>query len=106
MSARDNVTPSGNSYNRTMQVQVEAVYENGMLRPLQPLNLMEHEQVTVIVSAGSAVDDGPEPNGWVARLRKEAEAYGPPPGLEEVRRVLSKIPGSMTQDFIDEREDR
>ena len=31
---------------------------------------------------------------------------GPAPGTEEVRRRLSKIPGSMTGDFIAEREDR
>jgi hypothetical protein len=31
---------------------------------------------------------------------------GPAPGMEEVRRRLSKIPGSMTGDFIAEREDR
>jgi predicted DNA-binding antitoxin AbrB/MazE fold protein len=30
-----------------MTRQVEAVYENGMLRPLEPLGLDEHQQVTL-----------------------------------------------------------
>ena len=33
-----------------MRKQVEAVYENGVLRPLQPLPLEEHERVIVTVS--------------------------------------------------------
>jgi len=28
-----------------MQMQVEAVYENGVLRPLEPLALEEHQHV-------------------------------------------------------------
>ena len=34
-----------------MTKQVEAVYENGVLRPLEPLPLDEHQRVTVTVSA-------------------------------------------------------
>src|SRR5580692_6902849 len=33
-----------------MTNRVEAVYENGVLRPLEPLPLTEHQLVTVIVS--------------------------------------------------------
>jgi predicted DNA-binding antitoxin AbrB/MazE fold protein len=33
-----------------MAFQVEAVYENGILRPVQPLPLAEHERVQVTVS--------------------------------------------------------
>lgn len=29
--------------------QVEAIYENGVLRPLSPLGLDEHEHVTVVI---------------------------------------------------------
>lgn len=62
-------------------MQVDGVYQNGILKPLQPLNLTENERVVV---AGAE----------------------PAPGLDEVRRRLSKIPGSMAADFIAEREDR
>jgi hypothetical protein len=43
---------------------------------------------------------------FVQGLRRRLADAGPAPGLEEVRRRLSKIPGSMTADFIAEREDR
>jgi predicted DNA-binding antitoxin AbrB/MazE fold protein len=32
-----------------MAITVEAVYENGVLRPAQPLPLKEHERVQIIV---------------------------------------------------------
>jgi predicted DNA-binding antitoxin AbrB/MazE fold protein len=32
-----------------MALTVEAIYENGVLKPLQPLPLKEHERVTVVV---------------------------------------------------------
>ena len=33
-----------------MSKRLEAVYENGVLRPLEPLDLREHQRVSVIVS--------------------------------------------------------
>jgi predicted DNA-binding antitoxin AbrB/MazE fold protein len=32
-----------------MSITVEAVYENGVLKPVQPLPLKEHEKVRIIV---------------------------------------------------------
>jgi uncharacterized protein (DUF433 family) len=34
-----------------MSVQMEAIYENGVFRPLQPVTLAEHQRVTVITGA-------------------------------------------------------
>jgi hypothetical protein len=34
-----------------MTTQVEAVYENGVFRPLQPVHLEEHQTVTVTIPA-------------------------------------------------------
>jgi hypothetical protein len=39
-------------------------------------------------------------------LRNTLRDAGPAPGLDEVRRRLSRIPGTLTSDFIAEREDR
>jgi len=36
-----------------MRLQVDAVYENGVLRPLQPLDLSEHERIIVSVIKNS-----------------------------------------------------
>jgi len=95
-------------YNRIdMPMQVEAVYENGVLKPLRPLALAEHQHVTVFISEATKSAGRTRPDAaYVENLRKELERMGPPPGLGEVRRRLSKIPGSMTQDFIAERGDR
>jgi len=90
-----------------MTRQVEAVYENGMLRPLEPLSLDEHQRVTLTVSDAA---EGPLTSmidhGFVERARHEVEALGDLPTLEEVQRILSKIPGSLSEDIIAEREDR
>jgi len=37
-----------------MSLTVEAVYENGVLKPAQPLPLKEHERVRLTVHAGSS----------------------------------------------------
>jgi predicted DNA-binding antitoxin AbrB/MazE fold protein len=36
-----------------MTLTVEAVYENGVLKPAQPLPLKEHEKVTITVHPGT-----------------------------------------------------
>ena len=88
-----------------MPLQVEAVYENGVLRPLHPLDLKEHERVLVRVSeiaparSGLAVE-------YIESIKREVEDEEPAPGLDEVQRRLAKIPGSMGAGIIAERGDR
>lgn len=95
------------AYNRGMLVQVDAVYQNGVLRPLQPLHLPENERVVVTVSsASSALGSGQVDTEYVEGLAQRLAGGESAPGLEEVRRRLSKIPGSMAADFAAEREDR
>jgi predicted DNA-binding antitoxin AbrB/MazE fold protein len=38
-----------------MSITVEATYENGVLKPLQPLPLQEHEKVKVTIHTGISV---------------------------------------------------
>ena len=88
-------------------MQVDAVYQNGILKPLQPLELAENERVVVtITQAGNALGTCQLDTEYIEGLRRRLAGAQPAPGLEEVRRRLSKIPGSMTEDFIAEREDR
>ena len=84
-------------------MQVDAVYQDGILKPLQPLDLAENERVVVTITQD---DNGVIDSDFVQALRRRLAGAEPAPGLEEVRRRLSKIPGSMTADFIAEREDR
>jgi hypothetical protein len=43
---------------------------------------------------------------YIESLRTELVDAGPPPGMDEVRRRLAKIPEPMTEDFIAERGTR
>ena len=84
----------------------EAVYGDGVLKPLQPLDLTEHEHVVGSVTELSA-EVGPSLDvEFLGRLKTELQHAEPAPGLEAVRPRLAKIPGSMTDDFITERGDR
>lgn len=38
-----------------MSMNIEAVYENGVLKPLSPLKLKEHEKVRIIIEEGESV---------------------------------------------------
>jgi predicted DNA-binding antitoxin AbrB/MazE fold protein len=89
-----------------MNRQVEAVYENGVLRPLEPLLLKEHQKVNVMVSdtedpLASMID-----YAFVESARKEIQRADHIPSLDEVRSILSRIPGSLAADIGDQREDR
>jgi predicted DNA-binding antitoxin AbrB/MazE fold protein len=88
-----------------MVQQVDAVYENGLLRPLEPLDLLDSQRVRITVTT-------PEPGRskrdmkLLERVRAEVAGLTEIPSLEEVQRMLSVIPDSLAQDFVAEREDR
>ena len=87
-------------YNVGMAVHVDAVYEGGVLRPLQPLDLREHEHVTVTVTKH---DDAP----LVASTEfSDVASEATPPGIEVVRARLSRITESMASAVALSREDR
>jgi predicted DNA-binding antitoxin AbrB/MazE fold protein len=84
-----------------MTRSLQAVFENGVLRPLEPLALKEQQQVTVTVT-----DQDPEglvDSAFLQYLEAQADESVT---LEEVRAALGKIPGSMVEDFRRERDDR
>ena len=83
-------------------IETQAVYENGILRPLSPLPLQENQLVAVSIS---------EPHAWlddlldvelVAECRKEPQDA---PSLEEVRRLLATAPGSLSKAVLAERDE-
>lgn len=88
-----------------MTKSISAVYENGVLRPLQPLALPEHQQVHLSITV---VPDEDILAAWLdheymAQIDSIQEAE---PTLDEVRRALSKIPGKLSDDIRAEREAR
>ncbi len=83
-----------------MTKRLEAIYENGVLRPLQPVDLQEHQRVMVTLSV-------PEEDWldieFIESCAVEAQEHIP---LERVHQILSTIPGSLAEDIIAERDDR
>lgn len=86
-----------------MTKSIQAVYEKGVLRPLEPLHLTENERVRLTIANGTE-DAGEEllDTEYLAACAQEAD---PTITLEAVRQALSKIPGSLTDDFIAERDE-
>jgi predicted DNA-binding antitoxin AbrB/MazE fold protein len=78
-----------------MHERIEVVYENGVLRPVGtlPWPLQEHQHLTISIAAPTLGDD------WLADAN-------PAVTLEEVRRLLSKAPGTLAQMVHDERAER
>jgi len=87
-----------------MPRQVEAVYENGLLRLLEPLALEEHQRVTVII------EDAPiDPlASWIDHEYHAAieAAVEPEPTLEAARKALLPISGSLSDAVRAERDAR
>src|SRR5256885_16698953 len=70
-------------YNIRMEKTVRAVYEDGVLRPLEPIPLEERQEVTVTIS-----DEGniPRDHPLLASPEEWADAAGGDISLDEVRR--------------------
>lgn len=88
----------------TMSKTIEVVYENGVLRPLEPLMLRDHQRVSIVMP-----DDvtSPADEDWLDTecMRLCDTEADETVNLDAVRQALSKIPGSMTSDFIAERHE-
>lgn len=87
-----------------MQQKVEAVYENGVFRPLEPVSLREAERVTLTIS-GPTAGRSQRDLEIIERARKEVAAFGKVPSIEELRSALAVIPGNLSEDVIRERGD-
>jgi predicted DNA-binding antitoxin AbrB/MazE fold protein len=87
--------------------QVDAVYENGVLRPLSPVQLRESERVMVSITQTHS-ERNEERSSMVDRTfheyaRAQVELMGRVPSLEEIRKGLSTMKDSMAEAIISER---
>ena len=87
----------------SMEKTVQAVYEDGVLRPLEPILLEERQEVTVTISDQGNI---PRDHPLLASSEEWANAAGDQVSLEEVRRALATIRGSLSEAVIEERRDR
>ena len=87
-----------------MHNQVEVVYENGVLRPLEPLplQLQEHQHLIVTIDTPDTLEARLDA-ACVTAAKRDAD---PTVSLEEVRRILAKVPGTLAEAVIAEREER
>ena len=83
--------------------QFDAIYENGVLRPLSPVDLPAHERLSV--SVNRPADSLADVLDWDALEFAEAEGDDLV-SLEDVQRALAKIPGSMADVVSAERDER
>ncbi|MGD1092404.1 MAG: antitoxin family protein [Bryobacteraceae bacterium] len=90
-----------------MTKQVEAVYENGLLRPLEPVPLEEHQHVTVVISEVRTVPERSHPDSdYLIAVRAEVAAMSRIPTLDEIHKVTAKDPSSGAAAVNAEREER
>lgn len=78
-----------------MREQIDVIYENGVLRPLEalPSHFQEHQRLTVTVEEVAGTND------WLA----DAD---PTASLDAVRRALGKTANTMAELVNAERQER
>jgi predicted DNA-binding antitoxin AbrB/MazE fold protein len=88
-----------------MTREVEAVYEKGMLRPLEPLPLAEHQHVKVTVSEISGDPLAPlMDQNFLEEARREVVAAGCVPTHEEVRRMTAGDSSCWSEAILADRQ--
>ena len=84
-----------------MNQYVDAIYEDGVLKPLKPLDLAEHQFVSLVIGIES--EDEGDASGYVPLIAEEGD---PSVTWEQVQRILTKLPSSLAKDFDRERDER
>jgi predicted DNA-binding antitoxin AbrB/MazE fold protein len=90
-----------------MDRQIDAIYEHGLLRPLEPLRLAEPELVHLTITTST-----PDPleslidHEFLKTIARELEDLGPAPTHAELREMLSHDKSSWSDTVIAERQER
>jgi hypothetical protein len=82
-----------------MEKTVQAVYENGALHPLEPLSLEERQEVTITICDVPGHPLLASPQEWALAAKDDI-------GLDDVRKALSTIHGSLSDAILQERRER
>lgn len=87
-----------------MEQHIEAIYENGVLRLLEPVNLAEHQRVRLTIDGANGEDPLADllDTAFMERCKRESSQVTAP-GIDAVRCILSKVSGSLADDIIAER---
>jgi predicted DNA-binding antitoxin AbrB/MazE fold protein len=96
-----------------MSQHIDTIFTDGAFRPQHPVDFTEGERVKLIVDSNakprgdldddlSDIDDLLDHEFMEECRRKQGKALP----IEEIRRRLSAIPGSLADSIIQDREDR
>ncbi len=86
-----------------LRQQVDAIYENGVLKPLTPIVLAEHQEVSIVIHAKRDDVEDADPADDMPPIADEGD---PNITWEQVHAALSSIPGSLSDDIIRDRDER
>jgi predicted DNA-binding antitoxin AbrB/MazE fold protein len=86
-----------------MEKRLQAVYKDGVLQPLEAIHLQERQQVTVTIT--DPTTDDQDIAGYFT-AEEWAEAAHDDITLDEVRRALSTISGSLSESVVALRQER
>ena len=86
-----------------MSQHITAIYDKGVLKPLEPVDLKDQELVSLSIEK---VDENGQERVDDEYLPLIAEDGDPNITWAEVQAVLTKLPGSLTEDFDRERDER
>jgi predicted DNA-binding antitoxin AbrB/MazE fold protein len=89
-----------------MEKRLQAVYKNGVLQPLEAVPLEERQQVTVTISDPTTFSEFSNDLAGYFTPEEWAEAAHDDISLDEVRRALSTISGSLSEAVIALRQER
>lgn len=78
-----------------MSTHLEAIYENGVFRPLQPIQLPEHRRVTVTIDEDAEIDSGSDDQAHFALPPDRWQAFcealdAPPKDIPALRKLLTE----------------
>lgn len=83
-----------------MTIRVEAIYEDGILRPVEPIPFYDKERVTLTLEPHDDTLD----HEYLAKCQADqAKRGGAPRSIEEIQERWKDIPGSFADLIIEER---
>jgi predicted DNA-binding antitoxin AbrB/MazE fold protein len=86
-----------------MNTPLEAIYENGVFRPLLPVPFKDQERVLLTIERLGLAEEKVLDFEFLEYCETQADDSI---SLETVRQALAKIPGSLANDIRAERDER
>ena len=79
-----------------MTIKVEAIYDNGVFRPVRRVALYNQERVTILIET---LDDFLD-HEFLAKGQTELAKMDHIPTVEETRELLRDVPGSFADEIV------